>query len=897
MKLENAWHNLAVEDALKILDSSRNGLSEKEAQPRLVRYGLNRLREKGKTSPALLLLRQFASPMVYILLIAVIVEIVALHNPEDAGVILVIVVINAVIGFIQELRADRALEALKVLTTPQARVRRNNVEQNIPASQLVPGDIMILQAGDKVPADGRLVEASSLKVDESPLTGESVAIEKFVGQIEGPAIITDMGNMVHMGTSVVDGRGVAAVTATGMETQFGKIVAQVQETKPPPTLLQKNVAKLARYIAFLVLAIVILIVIIGWIKGYSFTDIFILGIAAVVSAIPEELIVMVTVALALGMRRMARRRAIIRKLQAVETMGAVTVICSDKTGTLTEGEMTVREIFVDSRTIEVTGAGYDPHGQFLIDGHPIDPQKDESLALAMKIAAQANNTSLKVLDGRYKVLGDPTEGALLVASLKAGFDHDSLKKESPRVAELPFQSEKRYMATLHPHKDESGITYVEGSLDVVLSMSKYFHENGRSYEMTEEKRRQVFSANERMASKALRVVALAYAGCPNFPEQLCMLNLDGQLTFVALVGIIDPPREEAKSAIAACKRAGVRVIMITGDQKTTAIAIGEQLGLLTGEALTGPELAKMSQAELEKRIDSVSIFARMEPLQKLKVVEALKSRGHIVSMTGDGINDAPALRSADIGVAMGIKGTDVAREASDMVLADDNFSSIVSAVEEGRVIFGNIRRSVFFLLSTSMGELMTWASVILLGLPLPVMAVQILWINLVTDGACVTPLGVEPKHSDVMDKPPQNPKSGIIYSGMLYRMMFLGAIMAAGTVVLFSQQLKSLSLEQAQTMAFCSIVAFQWFNALNARSSHLSVFRIGPFSNRWLLIGLPVAFALQIMVIYVPALQALFHTVPLEGYQWGIAIGIASSVFIVEEIRKLVAPHLFERGR
>lgn len=375
-----------------------------------------------------------------------------------------------------------------------------------------------------------------------------------------------------------------------------------------------------------------------------------------------------------------------------------------------------------------------------------------------------------------------------------------------------------------------------------------------------------------------------------------MLNLDGQLTFVALVGIIDPPREEAKSAIAACKRAGVRVIMITGDQKTTAIAIGEQLGLPIGEVLTGPELTKMSKDELEKKIDRISVFARMEPLQKLKVVEALKSRGHIVSMTGDGVNDAPALRSADIGVAMGIKGTDVARETSDMVLADDNFSSIVSAVEEGRVIFGNIRRSVFFLLSTSMGELMTWALVILVGLPLPVMAVQILWINLVTDGACVTPLGVEPKHSDVMDKHPQNPKSGIIYTGMLYRMMFFAAIMAIGTVILFSQQLKSLSLEQAQTMAFCSIVASQWFNALNARSSHLSVFKVGLFSNRWLLIGLLIAVVLQIMVIYIPALQTLFHTVPLEACQWGIAVGIASTVFIAEEIRKLIAPRLFDRG-
>jgi len=687
------------------------------------------------------------------------------------------------------------------------------------------------------------------------------------------------------------------VTATGMETQFGRIVAQVQETKPPLTPLQKNVARLGRYIAFLVLGIVVLIVIIGLVRSYNLNDIFILGIAAVVSAVPEELIVMVTVALALGMRRMARRHALIRKLQAVETMGAVTVICSDKTGTLTESEMTVREIFVDNRTIEVTGRGYHPQGDFLIDGKRIEPLQDEALALAMRIATLSNDTTLKEADGRYQIIGDPTEGALLVVGLKAGLDREQLKREFHRLAELPFQSEKRYMATLHQTRDDSGINYVQGSVDIVLGMSRYVHENGHVQEMTEGKRRQIEQVNERMASQALRVVALAYAGCPAFPEQLCLTDLDGQLIFVALAGIIDPPREEVKSAITACRRAGIRVAMITGDQKITAIAIAEQLGLPTDEVLTGHDLATLSRDELEKRIDHVNVFARVEPLQKLKVVEALKSRGHIVAMTGDGVNDAPALRSADIGVAMGVKGTDVARESSDMVLTDDNFTSIVSAVEEGRIIFSNIRRSVFFLLSTSVGELMTWAMVILVGMPLPVFAVQILWINLVTDGACVTPLGIEPKHGDVMVNPPQNPNSGILYTGMLYRILFLAVIMAGGTVILFSRQLQSISLEQAQTIAFCTIVSFQWFNALNARSTHRSIFKVGFFNNRWLLVGLSVAILLQILVVYAPPLQRLFHTVPLEAYQWGIAIGVASTAFFAEEIRKAVAPGLFDKGK
>jgi P-type Ca2+ transporter type 2C len=897
MITERHWYSFTTDEVLKALNSSRDGLSEKEAQTRLTHYGANKLREKGRTNPALLLLKQFASPMVYILLIVVIVEAVVLDSLTDAGVILFIVLLNAIIGFVQELRAEHALEALKKMTSPMARVKRNKSEHDIPASQLVPGDIIILEGGDKVPADARLMETAGLSVDESALTGESVPIDKISSTLKGWVVLADMVNMVHMGTSVASGRGIAVVTATGMDTQFGRIVAQVQETKPPLTPLQKNVAKLGRYIAYLVVGIVILIVAIGIGRGYGLAEVFLLGVAAVVSAIPEELIVMVTVALSMGMRRMAGKKALVRKLQAVETMGAVTVICSDKTGTLTEGEMTVREIFVDNRTIEVTGNGYNPQGEFLARGQSIEPLKDGALALALKIAVMANDTNLEHKDGQYQVLGDPTEGALLTVGLKAGLERDQLRKEYPRVSELPFQSESRYLATLHQNRDGSGITYVEGSFEEVLRMSRYTYENGRVQEMTEDKRQQIRKVNEDMASRALRVAALAYYDCEDFTNQVCITDIEGQLIFVALTGMIDPPREEVKSAIAACNRAGIKVVMITGDQKVTARAIALQLGIPAEEVLTGQELAALSRVELVKRIDKVQVFARVEPLQKLKVVEAFKDRGHIAAMTGDGVNDAPALRAADIGVSMGIKGTDVAREASDIVLADDDFTCIVEAVEEGRIIFSNIRRSVFFLLSTSLGELFTWAIVLLAGLPLPVAAVQILWINLVTDGACVTPLGVEPKHGDVMNKPPQNPKSGILYSGMLFRTMFLSIIMAGGTVGLFYWQLQTASLETAQTMAFCTIVGFQWFNALNSRSTHQSVFKIGFFSNRWLMIGLPVGIALQLLVIYVPPLQDLFHTVPLNISQWGIIVGVAASVWVLEEIRKAAVPHLFDRGK
>jgi Ca2+-transporting ATPase len=897
MMTERHWYNFTTDEVLKALASSRDGLPEKEVQTRLAHYGANKLREKGRTSPALLLLKQFASPMVYILLIVVIVEAVVLDSLTDAGVILFIVLLNTIIGFVQELRAERALDALKKMTSHLARVKRDKAEHDIPASHLVPGDIIILEGGDKVPADARLLEAAGLSVDESALTGESVPIDKISSTLKGRVVLADMVNMVHMGTSVATGRGLAVVTATGMDTQFGRIVAQVQETKPPLTPLQKNVAKLGRYIAYLVVGIVILIVAIGIGRGYGFAEIFLLGVAAVVSAIPEELIVMVTVALSLGMRRMASKKALVRKLQAVETMGAVTVICSDKTGTLTEGEMTVREIFVDNRTIEVAGNGYHPQGSFISNGQSIEPLKDGALALAMKIAVLANDTHIEHKDGRYQILGDPTEGALLTVGLKAGLDRDQLRKEYPRVSELPFQSESRYLATLHQNRDGFGITYVEGSFEEVLSMSNYIYENGHVNEMTEARRRRMRQVNEEMASRALRVAALGYYDCEDFTNQVCITDIEGQLIFVALTGMIDPPREEVKSAVAACKSAGIKVVMITGDQKITAKAIAMQLGIPAEEVLTGQELATLGREELAERIDKVHVFARVEPLQKLKVIEALKDRGHIAAMTGDGVNDAPALRAADIGVAMGIKGTDVAREASDIVLADDNFTSIVSAVEEGRIIFSNIRRSVFFLLSTSLGELFTWAIVLLAGLPLPVAAVQILWINLVTDGACVTPLGIEPKHGDVMNKPPQNPKSGILYSGMLYRMLFLSLIMAGGTVGLFYWELQASGLDQARTIAFCTIVGFQWFNALNSRSTHLSVFKIGFFSNRWLMIGLPVAIALQLLVIYAPPLQDLFHTVPLNASQWGIVIGVSASVWVLEEIRKAVVPHLFDRGK
>jgi Ca2+-transporting ATPase len=894
------WHNLTSEEVLSRLDSSRLGLSEEKAREFLHRYGPNELKEEGKIPSIIVFLRQFASPLIYILLIAAVVELTVMRKPIDAGVILGVVTINSIIGFIQERRAERAVEALKRLAVPQAKVLRQGVISRISASHLVPGDVILLEAGDKIPADGRLIEAANLSVDESILTGESVPVEKFIGAIEGEAAVADMGNMAHMGCAVVNGRGVAVVTATGMNTEIGKITAHVQETKPPPSPLQRNVSRLGRYIGILVLGIILVLIIIGLAKGYGFEEMFTLGVAAAVSSIPEGLPVMVTVVLALGMRRMVQRHALIRKLTAVETMGAVTAICSDKTGTLTASEMTLRQIYLSARTIEITGAGYRPVGEFLENSQKLDPQKDESLLLALRISALCNDSTLKLDGDIHQLLGDPTEGALLVAALKAGLAQKSLQEEQPRLAELPFSSEKRYMATLHSYQDgkrDQAVIYVKGSVDRVLAMSRRILENGASLELSPSKKDAIEKINLEMAAKALRVMALAYSECSPAPEQLSHDHLDGTLTLVGLVGMIDPPREEVKKAIADCKRAGIKVMMITGDQKATAVAIAEELGLPLGEAVTGLELGQISNEELSDRIERISVFARVEPLHKLRIVDALKAKGYTVAMTGDGVNDGPALRAADIGIAMGIKGTDVAREASDMVLTDDNFSSIVAAVEEGRVIFGNIRRSVFYLLSTSIGELFTWLAAILAGISLPVVAVQVLWINMVTDGVCTIPLGLEPKHRNVLQEQPRRAKTGIVYSGMLWRIVFVALFMAMGTFFIFRWESSRVGLDEARTIAFCLLVAFQWFNALNARSEQQSIFKLGFFGNRWLLGGVGLAIILQAIVIYAPPFQRLFYTVPLGLGHWGIVILVAGSIFVAEELRKLIAPRIFNSGK
>ncbi len=893
------WHALTPDEVFKVLGSSDAGLDEAEAGRRLISHGPNALPEKARTPPVIVFLRQFASPLIYVLLFAAIVEIVILNKPLDAVVILVVVVLNSVIGFFQERKAEQAMEALKRMVAPMAAVRRQGRIARIPAKDLVPGDMVVFEAGDRVPADARVIQSAGLRVDESPLTGESAPVDKNARVLHEATTLADRTNMVHMATVVGGGRGMAVVTATGGNTEVGKISASVQEVKHPPTPLQVSIARLGRYIGIIVVFIILVLVAQGVVGGYTFAEMFTLGIAAAVSAIPEGLPVMVTVVLALGMRRMARRNAIVRKLAAVETLGTASVICSDKTGTFTENEMTVSLVYLDGRRIEVTGEGYRPEGEFVENGARIDPLTDPQLAMALRAGALCNNSIVRHEKGTYSLLGDPTEGALLTLAMKAGLDIGALQKEFPREVEQPFESERRFMATLHRiAAHEGGITFVKGSIDRVLEMSSHIFSRGETRELTLEVRSTIELANETMALEALRVIGLAYLECPpERKEDLCLENKDRRAVFLGLAGMMDPPRSEARGAVAACGDAGIKVVMITGDHRTTAAAIGRQLGLPEGDTVTGAELDRMSGEELKARASNISIFARVEPLQKLKIVDAYKASGHVVAMTGDGVNDAPALRAANIGIAMGIKGTDVAKEAADMVLADDNFASIVAAVEEGRVIFDNIRRSIFFLLSTNLGELFTLMTALAIGLPLPVVAVQVLWINLVTDGACTIPLGIEPKAPGVLKRVPRGAATGITYRGMWLRTLFLAVVMAAGSIWLFQWQLSRSGIEQARTIAFCALVAFQWANALNARSETDSLFKLGLWGNRWLLAGIGLAVLLQLAVVYVPGLQTLFYTVPLRAGDWLLIAATSLSIIAVEEVRKRIAPGLFLSGR
>jgi Ca2+-transporting ATPase len=768
MSIERIWHNLTVSEVTESLNSGIQGLTREEAERRLAQFGPNELAEKKKISPFMLWLGQFKDFLIIILLVAVVLSAV-LGEVTDAIVIFVIVLFATTLGFIQEYRAERAMEALKRMAAPTSSVLRDGQEIEIAAREIVPGDIVALRTGDKVPADCRLIEAVNLKAEEAPLTGESVPVEKTFVPIPGEVSIGDRKNMAFMGTTVVWGRGKAIVTGTGMQTEFGKIATLIQEVEEGPTPLQVNLKKMGKFIAYAALAMCFVLAVIGVLRGHEILEMLIWGVSLAIAAVPEALPAVVTIGLAIGVRRMAKRHALIRKLHAAETLGCTTVICSDKTGTLTQDQMTVRRIYVDGKTIDVTGVGYEPKGEFHLNGRAMDVSKDMPLQALFRISALCNDTSLASTDGVWSIRGDPTEGALTVISAKAGLSAQEHNARFPRIDEIPFSSERKRMTTIHS-SPEGKVAYSKGAPEIVLDSSSHVLKNGKESPLTEKDKAEILAIATQMAGEALRVLGLAYKRLTELPSP--KEDAEAGMVFVGLVGMIDPPREEVKGAVKLCDEAGIKSVMITGDHKLTAVAIAKELGILKegGTALTGAEVDKLGDEEFEASVGKIDVYARVSPAHKMRIIEALQKKGNVVAMTGDGINDAPALKKSDIGIAMGITGTDVTKETADMVLTDDNFASIVAAVEEGRHIFGNVKKYLVYLLSCNVGEILLMAVAILFGSAfglasgvIPLVAIQILYVNLATDGLPAIALSVDPPDLDIMRQKPR-PRNQTIFT-------------------------------------------------------------------------------------------------------------------------------------
>ncbi|MFC1741554.1 calcium-translocating P-type ATPase, SERCA-type [Nanoarchaeota archaeon] len=866
------YYRTDIKELFTQFDSSENGISSQEAARRIQKYGRNELKEKKGTPWWGMLLEQFNSPVVWILLGAVAVSLFigisgngdAHEAFRDAIIIGMILVLNAGFGFYQEFRAEKAIDALKKMASLKALVIRDGKQQKIDAADVVPGDIIILETGEKIPADSRIIEAANLETQEAALTGESTPVSKNADIIDKHVTLGDQHNTVFSSTIITRGRGKAIVCATGMETQIGKIAHLIQSTETEPTPLQKQLARLGKWLGILVIVICAVVFLTNWLtQEGSMMVAFLAAVALAVAAIPEGLPAVVTVALSLGVRRMVKRNALMRHLPSVETLGCTTVICSDKTGTLTHNEMTVKHIFTNGKDIKVEGSGYLPEGNFSVP--------KEELDMILKIGALNNDAKLD--RDKWTCMGDPTEGCLITSALKAGLDKTELDKSHLRVDEIPFDSQRKRMTTVHNINGKQ-FAYVKGAADIMLNLCDKLWLNGKIVKLTPKHKKQILAKNEEYAKGALRVLGFAFKEIKKTDKKE---SWESRLVFVGLQAMIDPPREEVKEAIATCKAAGIKVVMVTGDLQTTAEAIAKELGI-EGKALSGAELSHMSDEELEKVVEDVSIYARVNPEHKLKIVTALQSHGHVVAMTGDGVNDAPAIKKADIGIAMGITGTDVAKEASEMILTDDNFTSIVSAVEEGRGIYDNIRKFVNYLLSCNVGEVLVIFLGVLMGWPLPLIAVQLLWINLVTDGPPAIALGVDPVAKDAMKRPPRKLTQKIMSRGMSLNIFSMGILIAAATLFVYyigSQQ----SVETGRTMAFMTLVLLEIVRLQMIRSSY----HTGTFSNKWLIGAVALSLGLQLVVVYTP-LSKYFGVIALGSVYWLWMLGALAGVFIVGTI-------------
>lgn len=890
------WYKKKKEEVASELNTHIDkGITDEEAQKRLEKYGLNELKEEAKQSMLSKIIEQFKDFLIIILIIASIISY-AVGEKVDAVVIIAIVIVNAALGIYQEGKAEKSLEALKKMAAPNAKVLRNGIVEVIPSSNIVPGDIVVLETGDIIPADLRLIESSNLKIEEASLTGESVPVEKHADiTFDKDTALGDRINMAYSSTIVSYGRGKGIVVGTGHDTEIGKIATMIQNIEDENTPLQKKLDQLGKVLGIVVIAVCIVVFGVGLLYGTGILDMFMTSISLAVAAIPEGLAAIVTIVLALGMNRMVERNAIVKKLLSVETLGTTTYICSDKTGTLTQNEMTVVKAYTDDKVIDISGTGYEPKGKFTIGDKEIsNPTESININTLLSIGILCSDAKLTKTNEGYKILGDPTEGSLVTLAGKAGINQDDVNSKYPRIAELPFDSDRKMMTTFHKNFIPGKVvSFTKGAPDILIDKSSSIYLNGEILPFTDELKKKVLNINSQFSREALRVLGMAFRQYDSLPNEITTESIEKDLIFVGLVGMIDPPREEAKEAIKKCKNAGIHTVMITGDYKETAFAIAKQLGMAENEnqAMMGQELDDLTDEQLREIVKEKRVYARVSPEHKVKIVEALKENGEIAAMTGDGVNDALALKKADIGISMGITGTDVAKNTADVILTDDNFASIVAAVEEGRIIYSNIKKFVFFLLSCNIGEVLIVFLSIILGYKVPLLAIQLLWLNLVTDSFPALALGMEKGDPEIMDIPPRDPNEPILDKDMVKALIVQSISISAAIIGAYIWGMKTYGTENlvyARTITFAALITAELLRAYSSRSLTHSIFKIGVFSNKTMTLSTLVSFLLLLVVLYVPFLQPIFETYAIGLKDWGMILIFAVIPLVIGELYKAI---------